>query len=157
MSPATAQALLDGFLAKYLPEVALATRETLVRVRKLVPGAVEMVYDNYNFLVIGFGPTERASEAILSVVVAPKWVSIAFLQSGAVMRDPHGLLRGEGNRVRNVRLASPADVNAPAVKELIAQALRLAVKPIDPNGKRTLVIKSISAKQRPRRPSSRDA
>ena len=156
MSPTTAQAQLDGFLAKYLPATARATRATLIRMRKLVPGAIEMVYDNYNFLVIGFGPSERASEAVLSVVVAPRWVSIAFLQSGTKMKDPHGLLRGAGKQVRNVRLESPADLDQPAVRALIAQALRLASRPIDPRAKRALVIKSISAKQRPRRPAAGD-
>ena len=31
-------------------------------IRRLVPGAVELVYDNYNFLVVGFCPSERASD-----------------------------------------------------------------------------------------------
>jgi hypothetical protein len=47
--------------------------------RKLVPGAIEMVYDNYNWLVIGFGPPERPSEAIFSIVLPPGKVTLCFL------------------------------------------------------------------------------
>lgn len=65
-SPAEAQRQLDSFLDKYTPEVAGFARSALVKMRKLVPGAIEMVYDNYNWLVVGFGPTERPSEAIFS-------------------------------------------------------------------------------------------
>ena len=54
-----------GFLARYSPAVAACARGVLVRLRKQVPGAVELVYDNYNALVVGFGATERASDAVL--------------------------------------------------------------------------------------------
>ena len=47
-----------------------------------------------NALAIGFGPTERASEAIFSIAVFPRWVSLFFLQ-GAGLPDPDGILQGE--------------------------------------------------------------
>jgi len=56
---ADAEQQLDSFLAKYDPEVAAFARRALAKMRKLVPGAVEMVYDNYDWLVVGFSPTER--------------------------------------------------------------------------------------------------
>ena len=145
-------ARLAGFIAKYSPEVARDGQAALARMRRLVPGAVELVYDNYNFLVVGFGPSERASEAVLSVAFAPRWVLICFLQDGPSLPDPQRLLRGSGTRVRNVRLESPRDLEKPAVRALIAEALSRADVPIDPAARRRLVIRSVSAKQRPRRP-----
>ena len=145
-------ARLAGFIAKYSPEVARDGRAVLARMRRLVPGAVELVYDNYNFLVVGFGPSERASEAVLSVAFAPRWVSICFLQDGPSLPDPQRLLRGGGSRVRNIRLQSPRDLETPAVRALIAEALSRADVPIDPAARRRLVVRSVSAKQRPRRP-----
>ena len=50
----------------------------------------------YNALAIGFGPTDRASEAICSLAVFPRWVSF-FLMQGARLPDPHHLLKGKGN------------------------------------------------------------
>ena len=43
-------------------------------------------------------------------------------------------------------------IDDPAIQELIAQALELSGKKIDAGQPRRLIIKSISAKQRPRRP-----
>lgn len=60
---ADAEQQLDSFLAKYDPEVAAFARRALAKMRKLVPGAVEMVYDNYDWLVVGFSPTERPSKS----------------------------------------------------------------------------------------------
>ena len=121
--------------------------------QRLVPGAVRLVYDNYNFLVVGYGPSERASEAVLSLAFAPRWISLCFLQHGTKLPDPHKLLRGSGTRVRNVRLASSTDLSTPDVRALIDESLRRASVPIDPRGRGRLIIKSISAKQRPRRPA----
>lgn len=41
---------LAGFLAKYTPEVAAVATAALARTRKQLPGAVELVYDNYNVM-----------------------------------------------------------------------------------------------------------
>src|SRR5258708_6211634 len=144
---------LERFIAKYSPEVASDGRASLGKLRRLVPGAVELVYDNYNWLVVGFCPSERPSDAVLSLVFAPRWLTLCFLQDGPALPDPHGLLRGSGTRVRNVKLESPRDLDKPAVRALIKEALARAAVPIDPAGRGRLVIRSVSAKQRPRRPA----
>jgi hypothetical protein len=149
MSP---QSQLDAFISRYSPEVAADGRAALAKLRRLVPGAVELVYDNYNWLVVGFCPSERASDAVLSLVFAPRWITLCFLQNGPELPDPHRLLRGSGKRVRNVRLESANDLDKPAVQSLIAEALTRAGVPINA-GRRRLVIRSVSPKQRPRRPA----
>lgn len=144
---------LAGFLAKYTPEVAAEAVASLERLRARVPGAVEMVYDNYNALVIGFGASERPSEAVLSIAVMPRWVTLCFLQ-GATLPDPHGLLQGSGNVVRSMRLlGGAAEIDRPEVLELIALAVSRSAQPFDPARERRMIVRSISAKQRPRRPS----
>ena len=140
-----------SFLAKYQPRTAAEARRALTKMRALVPGATELVYDNYNALVVGFGPSERASEAVVSLAVFPKWVTLCFLQNGPRIPDPENLLNGSGNVVRHVRLASAEDLDKPAIKRLIREVLRMAEVPIKRSAKGRMVIKSISAKQRPRR------
>ena len=147
------RAKLEEFIAKYSPEVAAEGRAALTKMRRLVPGAVELVYDNYNWLVVGICPSERASDAVLSLVFAPRWITLCFLQNGPELRDPSGLLRGSGKRVRNIRLESAKDLDKPAVRSLIAEALARARVPIDGTGRGPIVIRSVSAKQRPRRPA----
>jgi hypothetical protein len=110
------------------------------------------VYDNYNALAIGFGPSERASEAIFSIALYPRWVTLFFLQ-GVGLPDPKGLLKGSGKVVRHIVLSSAADLDLPAIQELMTKALRRAEAGIDPTAPGRLVIRSVSAKQRPRRPA----
>ena len=159
LSQADAQSQLNSFLAKYDPEIATFARRALARMRKLVPGALEMVYDNYNWLVIGFSPTERPSEAIFSLVLPPGRVTLCFLQ-GAGLPDPAKRLQGSGNLVRNVRLYNAREPDAhvlddPEVCALINIALNRAKVPMPVGARRKLIIKSVSAKQRPRRSSGR--
>ena len=150
---ATAQAQLNGFMSKYTPAVAKEGRAVVAKMRKLLPGATQMVYDNWNFLVVGFGPSERVSDAVLSVAFAPRWIVLCFLQNGPKLPDPTKILRGSGNVVRNVRLMKAADFDKPAVRALIKAVLAMARVPIPKSGRGPLIIKSISAKQRPRRPA----
>jgi hypothetical protein len=152
MAP-SARAQLDTFMRRYSADIVATARDALTRLRKQVPGAVELVYDNYNALVVGFAPSERASEAVLSIALYPKWVTLFFLQTRPSLPDPDRLLKGRGTRVRSVVLETAADLDMPAVRALIRAALERAPVQIDASGRRRLVIKSISAKQRPRRPA----
>src|SRR4051812_8363818 len=149
---ADAEAELAGFLAKFEPEVAARAYALLGKMRARIAGAQVLVYDNYNALAIGFGPSGKAGEAVLSLAVFPRWVTLCFLR-GKGLPDPAGLLKGEGSRVRHVRLDPPERWDMPEVQALISAALARAEPPIDPAAEPRLVIKSVSAKQRPRRPS----
>jgi hypothetical protein len=142
---------LAGFIAKFAPETAALIRAARGRMRERLPQALELVYDNYNFFVIGYGPSEKASEAIFSLAAQAKGVSLCFLQ-GAGLPDPKGLLKGSGNLVRNIRLETAATLDRADVRALLITALERAKAPLNPNGVHRLVIKSVSAKQRPRRP-----
>ena len=66
-------------------------------------------------------------------VVQKEHVTLAFLR-GAVLSDPEGLLEGKGKGVRNVKLRTAEDVNQPALKKLIEQAVKLN-KEDPPSGK----------------------
>jgi hypothetical protein len=147
--PVHAKAQLDSFMAKFTPEIAAHARATLRKMRKLYPTALELVYDNYNALAIGLAPSDRASEAIFSIVLYPKWVTLFFLQ-GAGLADPKGILKGSGKVVRHVVLQSPRMLHDPDVKALMQSAVEYARTPFDQAGKHRLIIKSISKKQRPR-------
>jgi hypothetical protein len=144
---------LAGFMARFTPEVAALGKAVLARMRARFPGAIQMVYDNYNFLVVGFGPTERASEAIFSIALFARGVSLCFLQAASRLPDPQKLLVGGGKQARHIRLESAAVLDRPAVKALMSQALQRAAVPFDSTASGRLIIKSVSARQRPRRPA----
>lgn len=145
------QEQLDGFLAKYTPEMVKLANACLKKLRKRLPGATQTVWDNYNALVIGFGPSEKTSHAFLSIALYPRYANLFFLQ-GVGLSDPRGLLQGSGKIVRSIRVDSPEALDDPGVQDLIAAAIEAAPAPINPKAKAKLVIKSVSAKQRPRLP-----
>ncbi len=141
---------LAGFIARFNPEVARLIRTSRRALRARLPTAIEIVYDNYNALAIGFGSTERASDAIVSLAAYARGVNLYFIY-GARLKDPRRLLRGAGTRGRFIPLESARDIDRPDVCALIEDACRLGKVPLPATGRGRLVIKSISAKQRPRR------
>ncbi|HEX4693334.1 hypothetical protein [Sphingomonas sp.] len=145
----TEQQQLDGFIDKFTPEVAAQARRALAMVKARLPGATVMVYDNYNALAIGFGATDKVGSIVCSIALYPRWVSL-FLTHGPTLPDPAGLLEGDGETVRHIKLTGNR-LDDPAIWVLLDAAASVAL-PIDPAGEERLIIKSISAKQRPRRP-----
>lgn len=141
---------LEGFIAKYDPAVARLARATRAAVRKRLPTANELVYDNYQFLAIGFSATERPSDCLVSLAISPKGVALSFYY-GATLPDPKKVLLGSGNQNRFVRLESAATLANPDVENVICAAIARAKTPLPATGRGHLIIKSVSAKQRPRR------
>src|SRR5438874_700773 len=142
---------LDEFISRYSPEVQKLARAALAKMRKRLPGAVQLIYDNYNALAIAFSATDRRSDIVLSIALYPRWVSLFFMH-GAALPDPRKLLRGSGKTVRHIVLADASDLDAPAVEALIAAAVKRADPPIDPSRRAQAVVKLALKRQRPRRP-----
>lgn len=140
---------LDRFISDYSPRIA-ATARSAKKMRAMLPGAVVFVYDNYNALVIGFGPTECASDAICSIALYPRWVNLFFLD-GATLPDPDKLLKGQGSRVRRIVLDAATGLDRPPVRALIAAAVRQSDVPFPRHRKGGMVIKSVARRRRARR------
>jgi hypothetical protein len=140
-----------AFISKFDPSVAKLTRQCRTLVRKRYPSAIELVYDNYNALAIGYSPTERTSDCIFSLAVYASGLILYFLY-GRSLKDPHKLLQGSGRQGAFVRIDSPDTLNEPKVKQLIEQAVKNQRPTFAATGRGHTVVKSISAKQRPRRP-----
>jgi hypothetical protein len=149
---ASPTAQLKAFLSKFSPEIAARGNAILKKMRARYPTALELVYDNYNALAIGFCPSERVSEVIFSIALYPNWINLFFLQ-GKGLPDPKKLLQGEGNLVRHIRLTSPDTLDDPDVVALMKTAVARAKVPFNANGKHQLIIRAVTAKQRPRRPA----
>jgi hypothetical protein len=152
-SDIAAAAQLDEFLGKFTPAVEAQARAALSEMRARLPGAFELVFDNYNALAIGFGANRKASGIVFSIAVYPRWVSLFFAR-GTELDDPLGLLRGTGSRVRHIVLTDIALLKSEGVEALMADGLARAVPPIDPAQPGCVIIKMISRKQRPRRPTA---
>jgi hypothetical protein len=153
MNSTNAEIDIAGFLARYTPEIEAQLRGARAKLRRLFPRGFELVYDNYNALVFAICASARASDAIISIAGYPKWITL-FLLRGTSLADPKGILEGEGNQVRSIRLADPKDLDKPEIKALIALAARPHKAELLAGPSLTTIVKSVSAKQRPRRPTS---
>ena len=150
---ATAEQRLASFIEKFDPKNADLIRSVRKALRKRLPSANELVYDNYNFFVIGYCSTERPSDCILSIAAGANGIGLSFYY-GSTLPDPHKLLQGSGSQNRFIRIESVATLARPEVEELIAAAVAQAESPLPRTGKGKLIIRSISKKQRPRRKAS---
>ena len=138
------------FIDKFDPVTAKLIRACRAELRMLFPSALELVYDNYNFFVIGYSPSERPSDTIVSLAAAANGVGLSFYH-GATIPDPQRILLGTGKQNRFIRLPSPEILRAKPVRELIRAAVAQAKLPLAPTGTGRTIIRSVSAKQRPRR------
>ena len=142
---------LQALIERYSPEVASDAERALAILGERLPTATRLVYDNYNALVVGFAPSDKASQAILSIALYPSYVRLFFLR-GVDLTDPAGILEGDGAQVRSVKLKPISRIETPEVGALVDAAVANSY-PLPATGKGRIIIKSISAKQRPRMPA----
>jgi hypothetical protein len=155
-SPIEPEKQIAAFIARFEPETGAHIRRCRTELRRLLPTAFELIYDNYNFFVIGYCSTAKPSTCIVSLAAAANGVGLSFYQ-GASLKDPGHLLQGEGKQNRFVRLASIDALRAPGVTALIRAAMEQANVPLAKSGAGVTVIQSVSAKQRPRRKAQGDS
>lgn len=146
------EAQIATFLEEYTPEIETQLREARRRLRARFARGFELVFSNYNALVFGISPTQKTSDAFISVVGYPRWVTLFFL-NGAALRDPARLLEGEGKQVRSIRLKSAADIGTVQVQALMAQAVVPRAAALREAPPLVTIIKTVVTKRRPRRPA----
>ncbi len=145
-----AAARLRSFIQKFAPEDQRLIRAVRAAVRKRFPTANELVWDNYNFLVIGYSPTERPTDSILSIAARANGIGLCFIH-GAKLPDPAKRLRGSGRQTRFIRMDSAGVLRDPYVEALLVAAIAQAKTALPAVGRGRLIIRSVAAKQRPRR------
>jgi hypothetical protein len=64
---AAAEKQLERFLGRFEQKNQTLIRATRKALRRRLPAANELVYDNYNFFVIGYCSTERPSDCVVSI------------------------------------------------------------------------------------------
>ena len=145
-----AEKQLGEFIGKFELTLQRLIKAVRNKLRRRFPSAHEIVYDNYNFFVIGYSPTDRPSDSIVSIAAAANGVGLCFIR-GASLPDPKKILLGTGKQTRFIRLESVGVLNRPEVEALLAAAASKAEVPLETKGRGKLIIRSVSAKQRPRR------
>ena len=153
-APADVEKQLAGFIEKFEPRHQRLIRAVRKALRRRFPTADELAYDNYNFFVIGYSPSGRPSDSIVSMAAGANGVGLCFIR-GASLPDPKKILLGSGNQTRFIRLESADVLARPEVEALVSAAVARAKPPLRATGRGKLTIRSVSANQRPRRKSSK--
>ncbi len=141
---------ISEFIDRFDPKAAGIIRQCRQELRKLLPTSTELIYDNYNFFVIGYCSSAKPSSCVVSLAAAANGVGLSFYH-GATLKDPDHLLQGVGKQNRFIRLPSVEALQVPGVLALIHQAIERAPIPLPKEGGGSTIIQSISAKQRQRR------
>jgi hypothetical protein len=149
-SPDSPAKQVAGFIAKFDTKMAKQIRAVRAALRKRFPTANELVYDNYNFFVIGYCTAERSSSCMVSLVANSKGVGLSFYY-GSTWPDPGKILLGSGNQNRFIRLESAATLAKPEVEALLRAATIQAKTPLPSSGGGRTIVRAVAAKQRPRR------
>ncbi|MBA3874007.1 MAG: DUF1801 domain-containing protein [Chloroflexota bacterium] len=111
---------VEQFLSTYpqdVQELALKTREL---VKAIVPDVREQVYEAYK--TIGYGSGTKVDAMFCYIAPLKDRINLGFYR-GVVLKDADGLLEGTGKLLRHVKVRSMAEVEKPALRQLIVEAV----------------------------------
>ncbi|MBL8241324.1 MAG: hypothetical protein JNM66_28125 [Bryobacterales bacterium] len=109
-----------------MESLALAMRQMVL---EEAPNAMETPYAVTNAVSIGYSFTGRAVDLFVHIAAYESWVNLGF-NEGASLADPGCILRGEGLKIRFIRISSLADLERPFVRRFVQQAATAAKKPV---------------------------
>ncbi|MBS1707501.1 MAG: DUF1801 domain-containing protein [Armatimonadetes bacterium] len=136
------------FLAPYPLLVQEQHRAARQKLATLLPECVEVIWDATQTVVTGWGFGDKTKDSFLGIAAYPKHVTLIFMY-GVRLDDPERRLRGEGNQVRNLRLAGLETLDDPYVQKLIQQSVATAPTPTGDPTPRILVKQMAGPKRRP--------
>jgi len=145
----TPEAQLRSYVEKLDPKIQKLFKSVRTAVRKRFPTANELVYDYGFSVVIGYSPTLNGIESVVSISARNTGVSFYF-NFGPQLPDPKGILKGSGKATRFIEVESASRLSHPDVKAVTAAAEGLSKVPMPATGKGSIVIKTDSAKKKPR-------
>jgi hypothetical protein len=121
----------------------------------LYPQANELIYDNYNAVAFGWSPTEKLGHTFCSIAIGRSSGNLHFgFYWGAELSDSKEILLGNGNQYRYILVGDISGFPAEYITLLLADAYSNSMRKIKDQKQLTIgktIVKSISAKQRPKK------
>jgi hypothetical protein len=113
---------LENFLSGYPPEVQGLIRQVREFVLEAYPTALEQV--DMPSRIIAYGKDRTYRDMVCAIAPQRKYVNLMFAR-GTELTDAEKILEGTGKRARHVKIRSDADINRPAVRDLLREAVAL--------------------------------
>ena len=96
---------------------------------ELYPDSNELLYHTHALTAV-FSISEKLADAFCHIPVYSEHINLGF-NKGALLKDPHGLLKGTGKLIRHVGVKQPSDYRNSKVKTLVKESIDFAVKDMD--------------------------
>lgn len=140
---------LVEFLAPYPIEVQELCLAARLRVLERFGPMSEVFWDATQAVCSAFMYTNDHRDAVFNLAVYPKHVTLIF-HHGVDLDDSEQRLKGEGKRIRNLRLSGIETLDDPYVSSLIEQQLAMSKKPDKPVEPVQIIKVMNGPKKRPR-------
>jgi hypothetical protein len=111
---------IEEFLGTYPAEIQAITLKARALVREVMPDALEMVDLPAKMIAYGLENTYKGMICVISPYA--KHVNLGFSR-GTSLPDATVLLEGTGKNARHIKLKSLSDVERPAVRQMLLDAL----------------------------------
>jgi hypothetical protein len=117
---------MNDDLRNFLSSYPLEIQSIILGLQKLIlvvyPTALEQV--DLPSKIIGYGRDRTYKGMVCAIAPQRKYVNLMFAR-GTELEDPEQLLEGTGKRARHTKIRSAADVDRPAVHNLLKEAIEL--------------------------------
>ena len=110
----------DEILASVSPQARKLALQARALIQAVYPAVVEVPWPKQRVIGYGVGP-KKMSEHFCYLSVSRDHINVGFMY-GAELPDPEKLLDGSGKLLRHVRITSPAELENPALRELLEAA-----------------------------------
>lgn len=95
----------------------------------LYPDSNEILYHTHALTSV-FSISEKLSDAFCMIPIYTNHLNLGF-NKGTLLNDPHKILTGTGNLIRHVDVKTQSDFQKDSIKELIQEAINLAISDMD--------------------------
>lgn len=123
--------------------VQLLYREVRKLVLQACPTSNELLYHTHALSSV-YSLSDKLKHAFCHIPVYSNHVNLGF-NLGAELDDPHGILAGNGKKIRHITIRQSSDLGHPGIGRLLANAIELAENQLEgPRKKEGQVISKIS-------------
>lgn len=102
------------------PQVATLARQAKELIQAIMPEVVEVVWPTQKISGYGVGP-KKMSEQFCYIALFKERINLGFYY-GADLPDPENLLEGSGQNLRHIKISQPAQLENPALRDLVMAA-----------------------------------
>ncbi len=110
----------EDVIAQAAPEIQALARAARALLADVMPGITEVPWARQKIAGYGVGP-KKMSQHFCYIAPFKRHLNLGFMY-GAHLPDPQNLLEGKGANLRHIKIRAVADLEQPAVRELIERA-----------------------------------